>query len=323
MINARHLWKYIKSSKALVWRLASLFLLATLLVVKVFRTEESFFPTAVQATPAHLLDKGDCKAIGKRRPPWDNRDTIRSKLQTFSRLYSARPFPLNSGGMLYDHSFALWFILRSVTPEPSVVIESGVHKGHSTWIIRNALPNVKIISLSPGNPELRQNNTVYLTGAQFVDFKDVQWSKLEVNPRKALILFDDHQSAFRRVFGEAKVKGFRKFVFDDNCDYMKCDFKSFKWLCETERQSEWTGIVPDDFNRTHTWQSWDDHIFQTKVLRKNIKIYYEFPPVRQRKLFSTEPLLKNKEVQRVIPEDILNNNNQLSNYHHMCYVELR
>lgn len=79
--------------------------------------------------------KGDCGATGPRRPPWDDRSAFRKALPEFKTVYKNRPFKSNIGGMHFDHSFALWYILKAIKPTPSVVVESGAHRGHSTWLI--------------------------------------------------------------------------------------------------------------------------------------------------------------------------------------------
>jgi hypothetical protein len=73
-------------------------------------------------------------------------DTIdmRNSVTEFLDVYKTRPIKENAGGMGVNHSWALWYILRQA--KPSVVIESGVWKGHSTWLIHTALPDTKIYS---------------------------------------------------------------------------------------------------------------------------------------------------------------------------------
>ena len=73
-------------------------------------------------------------------------DTIdmQNSVSEFLDVYNSRPIKENAGGMGVNHSWALWYVLRHVNP--SVVVESGVWKGHSTWLIHTALPNAKIFS---------------------------------------------------------------------------------------------------------------------------------------------------------------------------------
>ncbi|KAK4270763.1 hypothetical protein QN277_019535 [Acacia crassicarpa] len=54
-------------------------------------------------------------------------------------------------GMGFDHSFGLWFIAHWLKPD--LMIESGAFKGHSTWVLRQAMPDTPIISITPRHPE--------------------------------------------------------------------------------------------------------------------------------------------------------------------------
>lgn len=143
---------------------------------------------------------GDCAATGVRRPVWDDRVEMVSALPKFRVVYGERPFKRNSGGMRFDHSFALWYMLTTIEPKPAVVVESGAHKGHSTWLIRQALPSAKIISISPEAPEIDIDNVIYRVDKNFTDFAEIEWDSFGFKPEEALVFFDDHQSAFRRIF---------------------------------------------------------------------------------------------------------------------------
>ncbi|KAG6474423.1 hypothetical protein ZIOFF_068358 [Zingiber officinale] len=81
--------------------------------------------------------------------------------------------------MGFDHCFGLWFMARWLKPD--LMIESGAFKGHSTWVLRQAMPETWIISLSPRHPEkyLKKGpayvdkNCTYFAGKEFVDFSSV------------------------------------------------------------------------------------------------------------------------------------------------------
>eukprot|EP00966_Prymnesium_polylepis_P320720 7377095-Prymnesium_polylepis.1 len=100
-----------------------------------------------------------------------------------------------------SHQFGLWLILRKL--RPSCVIESGVFKGRTTWLVRQALGDMaRLILLSPDSPHDRyidRGNATYLTGHNFVDFGKVDWERLAVNWERTLVIFDDHMSAIRRL----------------------------------------------------------------------------------------------------------------------------
>lgn len=267
-----------------------------------------------------LPDFGDCQAIGRRRPEWAQRDKIISSIQEFANIYDGRPFTENTGGMRFHHSFGLWYTLRTISPKPSFVIESGANRGHSTWVIRKALPNVPIITISKNTPQKKVENAVYFTGSTFIDFNKHNWMASGLDLRNAVVLFDDHQSAYRRVFQEGISFGFRRFIFDDNCEYQQCDALSMKWLCETKRKNEWRGYIVDDFGKTYLPQTWEEHIKQTEQLQK-IKFYLEFPPVfgKHRKI---EPLISDSLTFSRLVGNIARNDSEFRSYAYMCHLEI-
>lgn len=67
-------------------------------------------------------------------------------LKQFADLYDRRPFD-NTGGIRFDSAFAYYFFLKQVMPE--VVIESGIWRGFSTWLIDSLLPSSQLFCLDP------------------------------------------------------------------------------------------------------------------------------------------------------------------------------
>lgn len=130
-------------------------------------------------------------------------------IEEFADIYRTRPIKNNAGGMGFNHSYALWKILRDRSP--SVVMESGVWKGHSTWVIQQAVPEAKIFSfdLSLSNLEFKSPNVSYVEG----DFRSFDWS--EVDLANSLALFDDHFNNFERA-KDAFWLGFGRAIFEDN-----------------------------------------------------------------------------------------------------------
>ncbi len=124
--------------------------------------------------------------------------------------------------------FALWYVLRNVRPK--VVIESGAFKGQSTWIMRKALPDARIISLDPAAPKKFLSGVEYLVKDSFRDFKEIDWAKMGVDPDETVVFFDDHNSLYRRMFEENKY-GFYRFIGEDSYDYLQGDNMSLKWVC--------------------------------------------------------------------------------------------
>lgn len=153
-----------------------------------------------------LFQKGRSK--DGRTVEWGPKDLIKG-LEEFVPIYETRPIKNNTPGMGFDHSFGLWFMARWL--KPVLMIESGAFKGHSTWVLRQAMPETQIISFSPGHPEnylmvgtaYVDGNCTYFAGKDFVDFGSVDWRNvLEKHGvsdiKQVLVFFDDHQTHLKR-----------------------------------------------------------------------------------------------------------------------------
>lgn len=157
-------------------------------------------------------------------------------------IYETRPIKNNMYGMGFDHSFGLWFITRWLKPE--LMIESGAFKGHSTWVLRQAMPDTPILSITPRHPEkyLKKGpayvdgNCTYFAGKDFVDFGSVDWGKVmkkhEIKDlSRVLVFFDDHQNELKRL-KQALKAGFKHLVFEDNYDTGTGDHYSLRQICD-------------------------------------------------------------------------------------------
>ncbi|KAI3416924.1 uncharacterized protein J3R85_014910 [Psidium guajava] len=182
-----------------------------------------------------------CRSKHGKNVEWTSKDLLKG-LEEFVPIYETRPIKNNMYGMGFDHSFGLWFIARSLKPD--LMIESGAFKGHSTWVLRQAMPDTPIISLSPRHPEkyLRKGpayvdgNCTYFAGKDFVDFGSMDW-KTVMKKRgitdlgRVLIFFDDHQNELKRL-KQALRAGFRHLVFEDNYDTGTGDHYSLRQICD-------------------------------------------------------------------------------------------
>ncbi len=130
-------------------------------------------------------------------------------VEDFLEIYPRRPIAENSGGMGLNHCFGLFAILRHL--RPSVVIESGVWRGQSTWVIEQAVPDARIVCIDP-RPDLREY-TSRAARYETLDFSGIDWS--ETDTEDAVCFFDDHQNAYARLM-ELRWWGFRRAVFEDN-----------------------------------------------------------------------------------------------------------
>lgn len=157
-------------------------------------------------------------------------------------IYETRPIKNNMYGMGFDHSFGLWFMTRWLKPD--LMIESGAFKGHSTWVLRQAMPDTPIISLTPRHPEkyLRKGpayvdgNCTYFAGKDFIDFGSVDWGivlkKHGVEDiSRVIVFFDDHQNELKRL-KQALKAGFKHLVFEDNYDTGTGDHYSLRQICD-------------------------------------------------------------------------------------------
>ncbi len=134
---------------------------------------------------------------------------LQNDFRAFLKFYHARPIKNNVGGLRSVGMFLLWYLLRECNPD--VVIESGVFKGQSTWLIEQAVPNAQLICIDPNLKRLvyKSVKAKYFTQ----DFSLLKFDSLA--HKKVLCFFDDHQNAYLRVL-QAYNFGFKYLVFDDN-----------------------------------------------------------------------------------------------------------
>lgn len=143
----------------------------------------------------------------------------------------------NGGGNGLFHSFALWFLLRKI--RPTMVVESGVHMGETSWLIRRASAEWEPLFVRIDPRKLGWNDdvenrskTLDLRGGRFVDFAEVDWDGHTLVDRSdALVLMDDHFDQLRRV-EQARRLGFGHLVFDDNYMPGFGDMFSIKSACD-------------------------------------------------------------------------------------------
>lgn len=137
-------------------------------------------------------------------------DDIRQSIPNFLELYKQRPIWDNQGGMKSPHLFATRFILKQIKPE--FVIDSGVCKGLGIWLIEKTLSDAHVFSIDPelSHRKYKSSRVHYFNR----DFCKLDWSFIP-EKSKAVLFFDEHQSAFERVWA-GKESGFRHFIFKDN-----------------------------------------------------------------------------------------------------------
>lgn len=210
-------------------------------------------------------------------------------LEEFLDIYDNKIFT-NLGGMRFNHAFALFSYLRLKQPEN--IIECGVYKGFSTWVIENAIPNANIhcVDIKLKNLEYRSKNATYYE----TDFFGVDWS--DINKKNTVCFFDDHQSHLKRIL-QTYWWGFKEIIFEDNFLDNEGDFYSLNQIFSTNGHSEFQ--LSKEFNKRSIKNKiynklelffleknyWNQHLIQhpnqidSKIIHNNIKKYFFIPPV--------------------------------------------
>ena len=125
-------------------------------------------------------------------------------LEEFAAAFKERESLLgrhNTGGLRLMNSYAIWQVVLAV--QPPLIIESGVHQGWTSWLLRHASDKyggATIVRMDPGDggPKAWQDrhpDSVNMRGRNFADFNRVKWAErysADVLSR-ALVFFDDHQ----------------------------------------------------------------------------------------------------------------------------------
>ncbi|NBC34293.1 MAG: hypothetical protein GVY13_16575 [Alphaproteobacteria bacterium] len=153
------------------------------------------------------------EALAGFGPPFDGAMTARipDLVAGFDALYARRPVRETKGGSGYNDSLTLSVLAGLL--QPALIVESGVFRGHTTWLFRQACPHAALFCFDPA-PEYR------IWSAEGARYFGEDWSAVPVplpegGAGQALAFFDDHVSQARRV-REAWERGFRLLLFDDN-----------------------------------------------------------------------------------------------------------
>ena len=226
-------------------------------------------------------------------PPW-SRNEILASIDEFSTIYSERPIKDNQGGMKAPHMFAVWFIAKKL--DPDLIVESGIWKGQSTWLLEKACPKAKLISI-----DLNLDRREYISPKATYfdrDFSEQDWS--QISGDRTLAFFDDHQNAYKRL-QQCKWFGFKHAIFEDNYPAKQGDCYSLKKALanagfKPERSNKTlipsvvstkilnkfatlSGISSNSFTPQHEAVTVQPNNFDSRMLQKNLDVYYEFPPV--------------------------------------------
>jgi hypothetical protein len=261
----------------------------------------------------------------------------------FIELYNRRPIVQNVGGMRFNHSFAVWYILKSL--KPVTVIESGVWQGHSTWLIEQACPSAKLFCL-----DLDFSRLIYKSPtATYIqdDFSRCAWGN--VQRETALCFFDDHQNAYERV-KTLSWAGFRRAIFEDNWPCGEGDCYSLRHMqagfghphlqmsakyrgnAQQQRQIE---VMENALRSIGPNQKLlvNPNTVDRELFRNNCKTYAEFPPValtetsllwdkRYVEAYTTKPPLFSAGALPAALQNIMNSDPREFDYSYIAYIEL-
>lgn len=136
-------------------------------------------------------------------------DQLEAYSREFIGIWPGRPAGTNPGGM--DIRPLFWLFVITKWLNPSLIVESGVWRGQSTWLLRQAGPAAQFLAF-----DLNLKRLLYRDRS--IIFHENDWMETPVynpDPDRGLIVFDDHVNQCRRL-REAYERGFRRAVFDDN-----------------------------------------------------------------------------------------------------------
>ena len=133
----------------------------------------------------------------------------RKSIENFFHMYRHRPVIDNTGGSGFHNSFWIYLYLKSFAPK--LVVESGVWKGQTTWLISQAVPGARILGFDPNMKRLEYYNE----NIQFIEDDWSSYQFADVDPDSSLIFFDCHVNHAQRII-EARNAGFKHLIFDDN-----------------------------------------------------------------------------------------------------------
>jgi hypothetical protein len=213
-------------------------------------------------------------------PIWSYNE-IEKYLEEFLEIYKKRPIQDNQGGMKTPHMFAVWYIAKTIKPD--LIVESGVWKGQSTWLLEQACPTAKIISI-----DLDLSTREYISNSPNVtysdsDFDEQNWTSI---PDNSLAFFDDHQNAYNRL-KQCSWYGFKHTIFEDNYPVKQGDCYSLKKAFSGSGFNDSSHLKNYSFfQKVFSRLGGRDKItevqpnnFDSNLLHKHLEIYSEFPPI--------------------------------------------
>lgn len=135
--------------------------------------------------------------------------SIKETIGEFFRIYRQREFTDNTSGSGFHNAFWIFLFCRALDPE--LIVESGVWKGHSTWLFEQACPEARILGFDKNLKHVEYDNLQ----AELIEHDWQSHHFGDFNPDRAVVFFDCHVNHAQRIL-EAKEKGFKHLLIDDN-----------------------------------------------------------------------------------------------------------
>ncbi len=206
----------------------------------------------------HLHKPNQLIYIDMKRFSYKN---ILQHVDDFVKLNNERVIHNNDGGMKDPHMFAFYYFLKVLEFEN--VIESGIWKGQSTWLIDQVCPHIKQLMCIDPVLERIQYKSSRATYTR-IDFCKQKYNDRDKNV-KTLCFFDDHQNAIDRVKYAHKC-GFKYLLFEDNYPLNEGDCLSVKQIIDSGNGQELNKYIKTYFefppfyapNKTRWGQNWND-----------------------------------------------------------------
>jgi hypothetical protein len=137
-------------------------------------------------------------------------DSVEDKNFTvFLDALSGCPVRQQHGGSGVNAALILWALAQMI--QPSLIVESGVLRGFTSWVLEKSAPGAEIHSFDISFADLR------FRGPR-IHYHQADWMTVNLfapDRDRSLAFFDDHVDQWTRV-REAAATGFRYLVFDDS-----------------------------------------------------------------------------------------------------------
>jgi len=155
---------------------------------------------------AEDVSRSICAAL--KDTPFLNVDVVRNAAAEFLDILDQCPVEQASGGCGFNGGVLLFCVARLLRPQ--TVIESGLFRGYTTWVLRRALPDARLYCFDITVRELRYRDpkAIYVER----DWENFSFDGTDLS--SCLAFFDDHVSQLLRM-EQCIARGIRYAVFDD------------------------------------------------------------------------------------------------------------